>query len=152
MKDNLQNGRKYLQITYLIRDLYSAYIENCAAALCYVASVTTEASVTLWAIGLQAPLSMGFSARTLEWVAMTSSRGSSWPRDWTQVSCIGRQFLYHKRHLESPRKNIQHDKRQILDCERAEEPGRAGGHLGLEVISAVPFLELYSTKYSPWCI
>ena len=66
-------------------------------------------------------------ARTLEWVAMTSSRGSSWPRDWTQVSCIGRQFLYHERHLESPRKNIGHDKCQILDCERAEEPDRAGG-------------------------
>ena len=28
-------------------------------------------------------------ARILEWVAMPSSRGSSWPRDWTQVSCIG---------------------------------------------------------------
>ena len=27
-------------------------------------------------------------ARILEWVAMPSSRGSSWPRDWTQVSCI----------------------------------------------------------------
>ena len=27
-------------------------------------------------------------ARILEWVAMPSSRGSSWPRDWTFVSCI----------------------------------------------------------------
>ena len=26
-------------------------------------------------------------ARTLEWVAMPSSRGSSWSRDWTCVSC-----------------------------------------------------------------
>ena len=26
-------------------------------------------------------------ARILQWVAMTSSRGSSWPRDWTCVSC-----------------------------------------------------------------
>ena len=25
-------------------------------------------------------------ARTLEWVALPSSRGSSWPRDWTHVS------------------------------------------------------------------
>ena len=33
----------------------------------------------------QAPLSMGIlQARTLEWVAMPSSRGSSWPRDRTQ--------------------------------------------------------------------
>ena len=27
-------------------------------------------------------------ARILEWVAIPFSRGSSWPRDWTQVSCI----------------------------------------------------------------
>ena len=36
-------------------------------------------------------------ARILEWVAMPSSRGSSWPRDWTwvsSVSCIGRWVLY----------------------------------------------------------
>ena len=37
-------------------------------------------------------------ARTLEWVAISSSRGSSWPRDRTcisLVSCIGRWILYH---------------------------------------------------------
>ena len=27
-------------------------------------------------------------ARILEWVAMSFSRGSSWPRDWTRGSCI----------------------------------------------------------------
>ena len=36
-----------------------------------------------------------FQARILEWVAISSSRGSSWPRDWTHVSCIGRRILYH---------------------------------------------------------
>ena len=34
-------------------------------------------------------------ARILEWVAISSSRGSSLPRDWTQVSCIGRQIFHH---------------------------------------------------------
>ena len=34
-------------------------------------------------------------ARILEWVAISSSRGSSWPRDWTHVSCNGRWILYH---------------------------------------------------------
>ena len=34
-------------------------------------------------------------ARTLEWVAISFSKGSSQPRDQTQVSCIGRQILYH---------------------------------------------------------
>ena len=34
-------------------------------------------------------------ARILEWVAISSSRGSSWPRDRTHVSCIVRWILYH---------------------------------------------------------
>ena len=34
-------------------------------------------------------------ARIIEWAAMPSSRGSSQPRDWTHVSCFGRQVLYH---------------------------------------------------------
>ena len=34
-----------------------------------------------------------FQARVLEWVAISFSRGSSWPRDRPQVSCIaGRRF------------------------------------------------------------
>ena len=38
----------------------------------------------------------------LEWIAMPSSRGSSWPRDWTHVSCIGRWILYHWAMREVP--------------------------------------------------
>ena len=37
-------------------------------------------------------------AGILEWVAMPSSKGSSWPRDQThlsQVPCTSRQVLYH---------------------------------------------------------
>ena len=34
-----------------------------------------------------------FKARVLEWIAISFSRGSSWPRDPTRVSCIaGRHF------------------------------------------------------------
>ena len=29
-----------------------------------------------------------FQARILEWVATPSSRGPSWPRDWTHISCV----------------------------------------------------------------
>ena len=39
-----------------------------------------------------------FPARILEWVAISSSRESSQPRDWTQVSCVsrtGRQIFHH---------------------------------------------------------
>ena len=32
-------------------------------------------------------------ARILEWVAIPFSRGSSWPRDWTCVSCIAGRFF-----------------------------------------------------------
>ena len=31
--------------------------------------------------------------RVLEWVAIPFSRGSSQPRDWTQVSCISGRFF-----------------------------------------------------------
>ena len=44
-------------------------------------------------------------ARILVWVAMISSRGSSWPWDWTHVSCvpcIDRQILYHFATWEAP--------------------------------------------------
>ena len=34
-------------------------------------------------------------ARILEWVAISFSRWSSWPRDWICVSCTGRRILYH---------------------------------------------------------
>ena len=34
-------------------------------------------------------------ARILEWGAVSFSRGSSWTRDQTHVSCIGRRVLYH---------------------------------------------------------
>ena len=34
-------------------------------------------------------------ARMLEWVALSFSRGSSWARDWTCISCIDRQILHH---------------------------------------------------------
>ena len=34
-------------------------------------------------------------ARRLEWVAISSSRGSSQPRNQTHISCFGRWILYH---------------------------------------------------------
>ena len=34
-------------------------------------------------------------ARILEWVAISSSRGSSRLRDRTLISCMGRQILHH---------------------------------------------------------
>ena len=57
-------------------------------------------------------------ARILEWVAISSSRGYSWPRDWTHVSCIsclaGEVFT-----LETPGKPYKHGvqaKYLLLHC------------------------------------
>ena len=44
-----------------------------------------------WTIGHQVPLSM---ARILDWVAISSSKGASRPKDWIHVSCIDWQILY----------------------------------------------------------
>ena len=58
-----------------------------STVLCLVAQLY----LTLWH---QVPLSMRIlQARILEWVAMPSSRGSSQPRDWTQVSRIAGRFF-----------------------------------------------------------
>ena len=49
---------------------------------------------TPWTVARQAPLSMGIlQARMLEQVTMCTSRGSSQPRDQTQVSCIAGEFF-----------------------------------------------------------
>ena len=62
----------------------------------------TQSCLTLWSpMDCRSPTSSvhGISqARILEQVAISSSRGSSWPRDRTClscISCIGRQILYH---------------------------------------------------------
>ena len=43
-----------------------------------------------------------FQARVPEWVAISFSRGSSRPRDWTQVSHIVARCFYHLSHQGSP--------------------------------------------------
>ena len=42
-----------------------------------------------------------FQARILKWVAISFSSRSSWPRDWTWVSCIVGRWLYHLSHQGS---------------------------------------------------
>ena len=40
-----------------------------------------------------------------EWVVISSSRGSSQPREGAHVSCLGRQILLSLSHLGNPNKN-----------------------------------------------
>ena len=47
-----------------------------------------------------------FQARILEWVAISSSRGSTQLRDHTCISCIDRQILYHWATWEAVPKGI----------------------------------------------
>ena len=48
-----------------------------------------------------------FQARILEWVAISFSRGASWCRDWTLVSCIGRRIIYHWASWEAPERGSE---------------------------------------------
>ena len=62
----------------------------CAESLSHV-----QLFVTPWTVAHQSPLSMGIiQERILEWVVMLSSRGSSQPRDQTQVSRIVKKIIY----------------------------------------------------------
>ena len=61
-------------------------------------------------------------ARTLDWVAISLSRGSSLPKDRTYVSCvsyIGRWILYQLHHLGKPihsmKKSIKMELRLLMD-------------------------------------
>ena len=63
-------------------------------------SVMSNSMPPYGTVAHQAPLSMGFfQARILEWVSISSSRGSSPPRDWTHVSfvsCMAGRFFTTK--------------------------------------------------------
>ena len=78
------------------------FYQWCSRAPCvHASSVMSDSFVTPWTVAHH-----GISqARILEWVAMSSSRGSSQPRDWTCISCIsctGRGVLYQLSHQGSP--------------------------------------------------
>ena len=60
-----------------------------------------------------------FQSRILESVAISSSRGSSWPRDWTCISwvyCIGRWILYHWATWEDPYHHFINKDSEIPTC------------------------------------
>ena len=58
----------------------------CVCVCVCVSSVMSD-SLPPWIVACQAPLSMGiFQVKILEWVAISSSWGSSQPRDQTHVS------------------------------------------------------------------
>ena len=63
----------------------------------YCCCLLAKSCLTLWPHGIQATRFLcpwEFQAKTLQWVAISFSRGSFLLRDWTWISCIGRQILY----------------------------------------------------------
>ena len=92
----------------------------------------------------QAPLSIEFfQARILKWVAISFSRGSSWPKDQTQVSCIGRWILYHwatweADHYLSPKGDCE-----LLKCWTSSDYGM---HIGVCRESVVSLLEKHTLR------
>ena len=48
-----------------------------------------------------------FQERILEWVAISFSRGFSWPRDWTRVSSIASRGFYHLSHRVQSKMKMQ---------------------------------------------
>ena len=75
-------------LTFPVTKKWFFFFFCCALSLSHVWFL-----VTPWTVALQAPLSMGFFRQELEWAVILSSRGSSQPRDRTQVSHIAGRFF-----------------------------------------------------------
>ena len=76
----------------------------------------------------------------LEWVAIPFSRVASWPRDWTQISCIAGKFFTLWATREAPcyvcavhSRSVMFDSLRSMDCSwpgssvRGDSPGRNTG-------------------------
>ena len=72
---------------------FHLYVCVCARARMSTCSIVSDSLGTL---GPTRFLCLwGFPGKNTGKVAISSSRGSFRPRDWTRLSCIGRQVLYH---------------------------------------------------------
>ena len=91
-------GDNYLKISDLLKGLKNVYICWCVC-MCMCVCVCSVMSKSLQPHGLYSlPGSFAhglFQIRILQQVAISSSRGSSQPRDQTHISCINRWILYH---------------------------------------------------------
>ena len=85
-------GRDHIHITFI-----TVYCYNCFILFYFEEWWFSHSTMSnsLWPCGLKpARLLWIFQARILERVAISFSRGSSWPRGWTCVSCIGSKMFY----------------------------------------------------------
>ena len=82
LSSSLRSGSCFLQSLSVLASALSLRISPLHVCL---PSLSTH---VLWTAAHQVPPSMDLRARTLEWAAMPSSRGSSPPRDRTCISCL----------------------------------------------------------------
>ena len=78
-----------------------------------------------------------FQARILEWVAISFLRGSSWPRDWTWVSCTaGRLFT-----------SVFYSSGQLLSCIRLfANPWTAASQASTSIFNSRSLLKFMSIE------
>ena len=93
-------------------------------------SEVTHSCLTLWdpmVCSLPASSVHGiFQVRVLEWVAISLSRGSSRPRDWTRVSCIaGRHFtIWATREAQKRQRNKKSNGQHPVRSHKKQENSR----------------------------
>ena len=76
-------------------------------------------------------------ARILEWVTISSSRGSSRPRDQTHrltFACTGRWILRHRATREAPIRRLQNEKLGFSASRALGEGAMGSGCLGLKAL------------------
>ena len=116
----------------IICHLFSSFLSKRKDCCCLV----SKSWLTLWnPVDCSLPGSSvhGVSqARMLEWTAVSYSRGSSWPRNGTCISCTGGYILYHWATWEVQKKECFHmhkkgrkKKRRIKEW-KGERKGRRG--------------------------
>ena len=96
-------GKGQFVLSPMIKSLYlRAPVSWLCECLCMHAHTQSLSPVQLfaapWTIACQVLVYGIFQARILEWITISYSSGSSWPRDLSHVSCIsciGRWILYY---------------------------------------------------------
>ena len=92
-------------------------------------------------------------ARILDWIAISFFRGSSWPRDWTQLSRIVGRPLYHLSHQGSPRWQDKTPEKQLDEVETDNQIQEAQRVPGRIVISLTKIKDKFKTlKGGKWQI
>ena len=105
-----------------------------------------------WPVRLPCP--WDFQATILEWVAMPSSRGSSQPRDRTQVSSNAGGFFTHWATRESQGRHMNsclkiHEKKPQWECIMMKI-SLFNGVMGKKTSSCLPRWEVYCRFFFGW--